>query len=499
MNRPIVTYSKHTRTRRSHRNLRGTSSSSTIAAVIALSIAAHVIALYTAEQTGLLRSANALSIGEREAKPVVNSTRPTATPSPTCEANIAIGTAARLLVCTSPVMKRGECLRAALDRLSLGFTICNAVAMSSDVALITPEVVEQIEAEPLLELLEPETQQAIEEQAPKLAELLEQSSAQPKPPPPPPPPTKTQVVEITQPTSDKRPDVARFMSDFNSTVEKETVARGSTEEMIERPQARELKAKDNPREASIAEIPEQARAPDKNPDAPAGAGALTMRAPGESREAQEAKEAETAGDLAGKKSPEAGAALEVARGTSDSTQEAQEASEGKTGEGGGGGGRPRLPNLAPTADVLERALGGGSVDKLENVASGDKTALNTQQWKYASFFNRMKRRVAQHWHPNEVFLRADPHGNVYGFKDRVTVLQITLDRTGAIRHLMAKKKSGADELDEEAMRAFRLAQPFPNPPAGLVDPRSGFIVFEFGFHFDVKRRSHRRIFRYRRD
>ena len=40
-------------------------------------------------------------------------------------------------------------------------------------------------------------------------------------------------------------------------------------------------------------------------------------------------------------------------------------------------------------------------------------------------------------------------------------------------------------LDDEAIRAFRAAQPFPNPPPGLVG-EDGQIEFSFALYLDIR-------------
>lgn len=45
--------------------------------------------------------------------------------------------------------------------------------------------------------------------------------------------------------------------------------------------------------------------------------------------------------------------------------------------------------------------------------------------------------------------------------------------------------SGIPFLDEEALRAFRDAEPFPNAPKAAIDSRDGLIDFSFGFLFEV--------------
>src|SRR5690606_37288437 len=114
----------------------------------------------------------------------------------------------------------------------------------------------------------------------------------------------------------------------------------------------------------------------------------------------------------------------------------------------------------------------------------------------AGFFNHMKRQVAQSWHPDVVRIRRDPTGNVYGNRDRVTILQVSLTPTGAVSRIHVLQLSGVGFLDDEAERAFRAAQPFPNPPSGLVDGDSNLITFSFGFHFQIGgSRSSWRVFR----
>lgn len=465
-------------------------STSTILGVAAISVLIHVVLLYLADRSRLSWRPQHIQV-ERPAESSRTEARRAPAPPPTCEANVTLAMAARVVVCNTPLMERGECTRATMDDWSLGLIVCNALTMSSEVELVEPEVVEQIEAE-MLE--EPAVAVLLPEPEPTLPDP---SQAQPAAPPPPPPPERPlQVVEITQPKTQEPPKDARFLSDFDSSVEQETVARGSNEDMVERPDPmHQLEAKENPREAAMAEIPDRAERPSKNPDAPEGPGKLAMRKPGESEPAREAQQAETAGIRTGKDAQRGPGGYEDARGTGDLDQKAREASAGKTGEGGGGGGRPLLPNLRPTEDILERAIGGGSVDKLDNVASGDITALNSKGWKYASFFNRVKREVHRNWHPVEAYLRRDPAGNVYGVKDRHTVLRVTIDTKGKLQSVIILKRSGVDVLDEAAVSAIRETAPFPNPPAALADPKTGLITFPFGFSFEVDRDGQWRFLR----
>ena len=48
--------------------------------------------------------------------------------------------------------------------------------------------------------------------------------------------------------------------------------------------------------------------------------------------------------------------------------------------------------------------------------------------------------------------------------------------------------SGVSELDDEAVRAFHAAAPFPNPPEGLV--KDDLITFAFAFYFEIGAVAH---------
>ena len=109
---------------------------------------------------------------------------------------------------------------------------------------------------------------------------------------------------------------------------------------------------------------------------------------------------------------------------------------------------------------------------MDDVDNGDETALSAKRWVYASFFNRLKRQVAQNWDPASVWRRGDPTGQVYGFKTRVTEVRVSLsaDRR-ALAKIVVTAPCGVSELDDEAVRAFKSAAPFPNPPKELSGQR----------------------------
>jgi len=154
-------------------------------------------------------------------------------------------------------------------------------------------------------------------------------------------------------------------------------------------------------------------------------------------------------------------------------------------------------NLQPSMSAMTAALAGTGLDAFDGVVEGDHTAVNTAGWEHASFFNRIKRKVEQYWQPGVEFRRRDPYGNIYGSKDRTTVLLVVLRGDGSLKKLYVMSPSGAPFLDDEAYEAVSQAAPFPNVPEGLKDTRDGLVKFTFHFIVEVGSEPVFRMRRYR--
>jgi TonB family protein len=285
-----------------------------------------------------------------------------------------------------------------------------------------------------------------------------------------------QVVDLPRPREEKRPDEARFAAEYDSSVAKETRHYGKFD-----PKA----AQRSPGGA------EESRPAQPPAGSSSSAGALAMRLP-----SGRTRLHETGPTGAGPATDRAG-----------EEQDSKPDPEGLRTPGAGGGKR-RLPyggqpgeapdlsmgGLIPTQEQLGRALGSGTQDHLKDVDDGDETALNAKKWRFATFFNRVKEQVRDHWKPAEEYRRRDPTGAIYGQTDRVTLVRVQLRPDGSLAKIAVEHPSGVDFLDDVAVEAFKEAQPFPNPPHQLVD-RSGFIDFAFGFYFEVSETPHMRVFR----
>ena len=403
-----------------------------------------------------------------------------------CEGDVLLATSLRVARCLSPWHDdtTERCSEDAWLIMWMDISACNApAAMPAPIAVLDArqqralDKLTPIDPEPLLEDLQPKPP---DHQPPPPPQ-----PAQQQPPPPPPPPQQqrpSQVVEVAKPSQEQEPDHARLVSDVNVKVDKQTVARGARNEpMIAKSKPEELTPKDKPKdEPSIQKPPD--KPPGANDRAPNNPNPLAMRPPGTPTPATAAQD-EIARGSKGSKGPIVSDGFIPRRGDGAVQQARRDPGELTPGQGGGGGGTPPVPNLKPSKEQLERIVGGGSVDHLDDVESGDETALSAKRWIYASFFNRLKRQVAQNWDPQSVWRRTDPTGTHNGFKTRVTEVRVVLSAKGELQDIVVTKGSEVHELDDEAIRAFHAASPFPNPPDGLAT--NGKIAFAFSFFFEI--------------
>jgi TonB family protein len=285
-----------------------------------------------------------------------------------------------------------------------------------------------------------------------------------------------QVVDVPAPREEKRPDQARFASEHDTTVERETRVYGKFD-----PAARQGDAAGTASESKKETPP--------SPTSPSASPPLAMRAPrptkGRTQAPSPGRPAENAGDENG--SPD----LEPP--DADGSIPRLGKLQMRIGAEGSLGGEL---SLTPSPAQLARAIGSGTQDALKDIDDGEETALNSKKWRFATFFNRVKKQVEEHWHPAEVYRRRDPTGSIYGHTNRLTMVRVQLKPNGHLANVALELPSGLEFLDDEAIQAFRAAQPFPNPPNALIDANDGLINFQFGFLFDLSGVSRPMLFKY---
>lgn len=323
----------------------------------------------------------------------------------------------------------------------------------------------------------------------------------PREPPPkkkePEPPPKGKVV-ATAPGNGERPADSKFLSETNNRVERETISRHR------RTDYRSLAPKPSrprPADPALPHAREDAEAArlagndgegmDDAPKRDGGAPAIeTPRREARNEQRRLSFEGLTGVPLRFEEQRYSEAMsgnsnrLRLPAGQGDDGQ----ASLGRRGAGA-------LSTLMPSAAVLDRIAGAPASDisDEDGVEEGEGTYLNTREWKHASFFNRVKQSVGQHWDPNTLIAIQDPTGEAYLYKNRHTLVAVTLDAGGGLKNIRVTRPSGVEFLDREALDAFRRAGPFPHPPTALQNDR-GEITFSFGFYLEVNR-GRLRLFR----
>ena len=317
--------------------------------------------------------------------------------------------------------------------------------------------------------------------------------------PPPDKHPKGQVVAVA-PGNDEAPKDSKYLAEHNNTVKKETRAKETTPDyrnpMPQRTTTTPL-PKVGPQTAQAPRVTgNDGRGQDEHPAQEAKQKAGSLQIPDVKPRDRIAMRTPRDGQGPGLKLPNQPESDEL-HGNSSRLQldpsgqaggaAAQDGSQGRAGH-------PAMANLMPSQAMLDKIDGAAANDRLQDVDEGDQTFLNTQEWKFAGFFNRVKQSVGMQWNPGTVLHRRDPTGNIYGEHDRYTMLSVTLSQDGSLKEVRITKSCGVEFLDEEAVKAFQRAQPFPNPPPGLLASDQS-VRFQFGFFLEMSGMPGIRLFR----
>lgn len=317
---------------------------------------------------------------------------------------------------------------------------------------------------------------------------------------PPPPPTEKptgQVVEIPPPPKEEVPDRSRLLSDYNSKVEKEMVSANNRppQPAMTKSDRRLISPGSDPNASSKADRRKASKSAARfAPQKRDGEAEREGRKPGERvKKASKSRQA---------KKPSKNKLIKGDGPFAPGGETPEDETTAISGDGGGPvGGAPDPESwtslLPPTLGPETLEEQDGSIDYLRDIDKGAQTALNTREFKYAWFFNRIKRGVRQRWRAVEAHRRNDPYGRIHGVRDRRTEVEVTLTSSGALEDIIVLKDSGVAFLDDAAVAAFEQAAPFPNPPDGLKDA-DGKIRFRFAFFLEIDSRGLRFMGRRRR-
>ena len=122
------------------------------------------------------------------------------------------------------------------------------------------------------------------------------------------------------------------------------------------------------------------------------------------------------------------------------------------------------------SNSLGEAVHGGQY--VQGLKQGETSALNTKEFIFFSYFERVRRQLDQTWQPMvrgqiERIYKTGRH--LASQTDFVTRTMITLNSKGEIVRVQLLEESGAVDLDSAAVGALNKAGPYPNPPKGLLD------------------------------
>ena len=123
-------------------------------------------------------------------------------------------------------------------------------------------------------------------------------------------------------------------------------------------------------------------------------------------------------------------------------------------------------------------------DYLKKIEVGQQTMLNTREFKFYSYFERVRSQLKQYWRPliQQKFMetafaqRRDPAGR----GEKITRVHVRLDNVGRITKILVLKSSGVGLIDTAAVEAFQKAGPFPNPPKGMIE-KDGTVNLQWEF------------------
>ena len=148
-------------------------------------------------------------------------------------------------------------------------------------------------------------------------------------------------------------------------------------------------------------------------------------------------------------------------------------------------------SMTPKAENLEVTKVGKSSqtsDHLKDVNKGLQTLLSTREFVYYSYYQRIREKIRQQWEPRirqkvrKVFASGR---SIASARDRITQVIIILNEAGNLENVQVIGESGVSDLDEAAIEAFRAAEPFPNPPNGIVE-NDGKIRIRWDFVLEAR-------------
>jgi protein TonB len=115
---------------------------------------------------------------------------------------------------------------------------------------------------------------------------------------------------------------------------------------------------------------------------------------------------------------------------------------------------------------------GSPQDYVKGIKESDRTALNTKEFVFFGYYQRIRERLDRAWVPilREKLVKYYNTGrHLASEMDHTTKILVVLSDKGEITAVRVVSESGTRDLDDAAVAAFNEAGPFPNPPHGIVN------------------------------
>jgi TonB family protein len=117
----------------------------------------------------------------------------------------------------------------------------------------------------------------------------------------------------------------------------------------------------------------------------------------------------------------------------------------------------------------------GRIDHLESVPYGEITQVNAHSYKYALFFNQLKRTLYFYWNPSTALILSSRPS-----RDLETRLLVVVEKNGVLHSVEVIQSCGYERVDQAAKEAFQRTAPIYNIPEGLLNDR-GYLEMIWSF------------------
>ncbi len=109
---------------------------------------------------------------------------------------------------------------------------------------------------------------------------------------------------------------------------------------------------------------------------------------------------------------------------------------------------------------------------IQGLKEGETSALNTKEFVFFSYFERVRKQLDQTWQPmvrGQIEKLYKTGRRLATQTDFTTRTLVTINTRGEIVRVQLIQESGTTDLDSAAINALNKAGPYPNPPKGLLD------------------------------